>query len=182
MGEWIGRCVLGSRELHGGALSPEVFDDLCVEALEVFEAETWSLRAERWVMNAWAHRLDAALLRADVPAAERALVQLTEHGWFDDPDRRPDLDLRRARVDLAAGRVPAAVAGIEAGLFDSEGRVRHPPDTEQLARVWLELGRARAGAGDAAGARQAWEEAVSLTAEAGNHGWQAQAREELGGQ
>jgi tetratricopeptide (TPR) repeat protein len=112
--------------------------------------------------------VEMALLLEQVRGAAASLASVLGrrfHPWEGGEglalDAHTGARLRLGRDALRSGDAAAAVGHLEAALAPPEslGEARHPLDPEH--EPWYELGRARQAAGDAAGARAAWERAAS---------------------
>lgn len=179
VGAWIGRCVCAHFEAQFGTITFEAFDRVLRQGLACFKAKRWNPTAERWVVNALAHRFDVAFFRNEVQAAEALLNELSPHAWiekFGGPNFNAPY---RARMHMLRGNYAEATHEWVSYLYTDEGQHRHSPRTEGLARVYLDCGRALEKTGDADGAYRAWLEGISLPEDCGNHAWKKRIRKLL---
>jgi hypothetical protein len=172
---WISRCVAHNCAFVGSRKT-RVFEKTLVRAHRIFthHASRGDPNAQRWLMNVAAHRLEIAMLRNDVDATRQMHAALLADAWVRQIAPADFMERFNGLLALAEHRFADAATAF--GQLVG-GQVLGPENRyEQLARHALDYGLALVAAGDRAGARAIWQQALALPADAGNRLWQARIR------
>jgi tetratricopeptide (TPR) repeat protein len=171
---YISRLVALRVALLSGAVSPEDYRSAHEDALAYFTSpETSGPHVSRWVMTVHGQLLDLGLWTEDPELIAAGLGALEEDPWIRE-NGREDLVLRqRARAATVTGDWAEACA-----LFESQLAGR-PDNDAELARDLYYHGRALAGAGDLAQAREVWERGLRCPDNAANWPWKPRIAEAL---
>jgi hypothetical protein len=176
---WISRC-LAENSTFVATRKTRRFENSLVRARRIFEhhASLGDPNAQRWVMNAAAHRLEIAVSRGDANATREMHAALLSDAWVRQIAPAGFMLRYDALLALAERRFADAVAAFDSFLG---GQTFGPGNRyEQLARHALDYGRALLGAGDRNRAAAIWRDALTLPPDAGNRPWQQQIQSLLG--
>lgn len=175
-GRWISTLVHDQIAYFAGRLDAATYADTLVEGLAFFteEAARGGAHGERWVMNVHGHVLALASLEGDGTTALHEWEILSENEWA--MRERPDLlHLWEARAALAQ-RDYQRCADLHALLLGPDALDATPPETEGIAWLLLDYGRALAGVGHQDEAVKAWRQVLRCADTTAAWPWKPQAR------